>query len=98
MNTNESPDSSEMGFIMSAISKTDVRLGCLDEEILRLQEKLKRLEEERAVLTAYRARNLATLSPLRRLPPEVIGEIISWTLPSIADALSRGRFDMGASP
>ncbi|KAJ6580780.1 hypothetical protein B0H19DRAFT_1112346 [Mycena capillaripes] len=98
MNTNEPPESSDIPLVLSAISKTDAPLACLDEEISRLQEKLKRLEAERAVLAGYRTRNTAVLSVLRRMPAEVFEEIFSWTLPSTSGALDLGRFDMGASP
>ncbi|KAJ6580773.1 hypothetical protein B0H19DRAFT_892284, partial [Mycena capillaripes] len=100
MNTNESPEGSESTFIESVISKADARLACLDKEISKLQETLKQLEEERASLTNYMARNKAILSPLRRMPPEVLGEIFSWTTPSIVDHLIMdvSTFAMKASP
>ncbi|KAJ6580786.1 hypothetical protein B0H19DRAFT_894069, partial [Mycena capillaripes] len=95
--TNEPPDSSEIALVLSAISKTDAPLACLDNEISKLQEKLKQLEDERTLLSSYRTQNTAILSPLRRLPPEVLGEIFSWTMPSVNDALDLGRFDTGAN-
>ncbi|KAJ6580756.1 hypothetical protein B0H19DRAFT_982308, partial [Mycena capillaripes] len=98
LNTNEAPEDAEIPFIQSVIWNTDSPLAHLDAEILKLQEKLMQLEEERTSLSGYIARNKAILSPIRRIPPEVLGEVFSWTLPSITDALSRGRFDMEASP
>ncbi|KAJ7071579.1 hypothetical protein C8F01DRAFT_441104 [Mycena amicta] len=38
-------------------------------------------EEERVSLLDYRAQNKAVISSLRRIPPEVLGEIFSLTLP-----------------
>ncbi|KAJ7483482.1 hypothetical protein FB451DRAFT_991164, partial [Mycena latifolia] len=38
------------------------------------------------------------LSPLRRMPPELLGEIFSWTLPSVQEALGRRRFQDKHSP
>ncbi|KAF8210997.1 hypothetical protein K438DRAFT_1534151, partial [Mycena galopus ATCC 62051] len=74
------------------------RLAYLNEEISNLHEKLRQLENERASLPSYRTRNKAILSPLRRMPSEVLGEIFLWTLPSLQDAIITGRFDMGRSP
>ncbi|KAJ7302969.1 hypothetical protein DFH08DRAFT_986798, partial [Mycena albidolilacea] len=81
LNTNEPPNDSEFAFIHSVISDADARLACLDDEISTLEEKLQQLEEEHASLSSYRTRNKAILSPLRRMPPEVLGEIFSLTLP-----------------
>ncbi|KAJ7114029.1 hypothetical protein C8R44DRAFT_549326, partial [Mycena epipterygia] len=80
-------------FIQSIVSTSGSRLAYLETEISRLQERLKELEEERASLASYRAEH-AILSPLRRIPPEVLGEIFVWTLP---DALNAGR-DLKDSP
>ncbi|KAJ7663937.1 hypothetical protein DFH06DRAFT_336796 [Mycena polygramma] len=101
LNTNEPPDAEEFALIQSVISKTDLRLACVDDEIKKVQkqlesyqEKLKQLEEDRASLTTYQARNRVILSPLRRVPPEVLGEIFWWTLvASHRRALSWGRYD-----
>ncbi|KAF8211009.1 hypothetical protein K438DRAFT_1710460, partial [Mycena galopus ATCC 62051] len=100
LTTNEPPEGSELPvvFIHSAISKTDGRLARLNQEIPKLQERLRRLEDERASLTSYRARNKAVLSPLRRIPPELLGEIFSWTLPFIGNALSVDTFNILRSP
>ncbi|KAJ7483431.1 hypothetical protein FB451DRAFT_1084598 [Mycena latifolia] len=62
--------------------------------------RLKRLEEERAVLSSFRSQNNAILSPLRRIPPEVLGQIFSWMLPSIISAMmaQSGSDVIGNSP
>ncbi|KAJ7138073.1 hypothetical protein C8R44DRAFT_661191, partial [Mycena epipterygia] len=44
---------------------------------------MKCLEEERDSLLNHLVDNAAVISPLRRMPPELLGEIFSWTLPSI---------------
>ncbi|KAF7356296.1 F-box domain-containing protein [Mycena venus] len=98
LTSNEPPEESESTFIQSLISKTDAPLARLDKEISKLQEHLKMLEEAREFLRGYRTWNKAIFSPLRRIPPEVLREIFSWTLPSIRDALHSGRFEMGQSP
>jgi hypothetical protein len=83
LNTNEPPDDPELALIHSVISDADARLACLDDEISTLEEKLQQLEEEHASLSHYRTRNKAILSPLRRMPSEVLGEIFLLTLPSV---------------
>ncbi|KAJ6580859.1 hypothetical protein B0H19DRAFT_930621, partial [Mycena capillaripes] len=98
LNNNEPPDDFEKTYIQSVISETDARLACLDEEMAKLQNTLKQLEEARASLLSCRTRNSAILSPLRRMPPEVLGEIFSWTPASLRAELARGRFDMAHSP
>ncbi|KAJ7691964.1 hypothetical protein B0H17DRAFT_1010809, partial [Mycena rosella] len=97
LTSNEVPLEPDLLAVNSVISKTDARLAWLDTEILRLQDRLKELEEERTALSSFRAQNNAILSPLRRMPPEVLGEIFAWTLPSVKDALERG-FSVGRSP
>ncbi|KAF7345451.1 hypothetical protein MVEN_01563200 [Mycena venus] len=64
LSTNEPPDDPDTIFIQSFVSKVDARLACLDDEIAKLQDQLKSMEEERASLLTYRARNSGILSPL----------------------------------
>ncbi|KAF7356298.1 F-box domain-containing protein [Mycena venus] len=98
LTSNEPPEESESAFIQSVVSKTDAPLARLDEQISRLRGQLKQLEDKYALVIGYRTRNRAILSPLRRIPPEILREIFSWTVPSIRDALIRGSFDMHQSP
>ncbi|KAJ7312474.1 hypothetical protein DFH08DRAFT_659904, partial [Mycena albidolilacea] len=67
----------------------------LDDEIANLQKKLKRLEEEHTVWFRYQTQNNAILSPLRRMPLEILHKIFSSALPLIGDM--RGS-DMGQIP
>ncbi|KAF8211069.1 hypothetical protein K438DRAFT_1808742 [Mycena galopus ATCC 62051] len=85
--TNEPPD--------SVISQTDERLTCLDEKRSIFEGKLEQFEEDRELLSNYRMRNKAILSPLRRVPPELLCEIFSWTSEfSTSAAMPWGKFDM----
>ncbi|KAF7371151.1 F-box domain-containing protein [Mycena sanguinolenta] len=92
LNTNEPPDDSDSEFVCSVILEADVRLACLDDEISKLQDKLTQLQDERASLSKYLTRNKAILSPLRRMPPELLGEIFSWTLPSMKEIWARKHY------
>ncbi|KAJ7483432.1 hypothetical protein FB451DRAFT_1234617 [Mycena latifolia] len=100
LTSNEVPLESDLIPIKTAISKTDARLADLNADISELRDRLKHLEEEHTFLSKYRAQNYAILSPLRRMPPEVLGEIFSWTLPSASEAMAAARlgFDLGSSP
>ncbi|KAJ7483424.1 hypothetical protein FB451DRAFT_1555395 [Mycena latifolia] len=96
--SNEAPLEADLIVVKSMISKADERLLFLATEISRLQEWLKPLEDERDTLRNFRIQNKAILSPLRRIPPEILIEIFSWTLPSVREALAGGGLDVGRSP
>ncbi|KAJ7663968.1 hypothetical protein DFH06DRAFT_1042209, partial [Mycena polygramma] len=98
LNSNEAPEDSETTFIRAVVSTAEACVARLNEEIAKLQAQLEHLEEQRVSFSSYRARNSAILSPLRRMPPEVLGEIFIWTLPSPRNSLSPSQFDEGASP
>ncbi|KAJ7202487.1 hypothetical protein C8J57DRAFT_1102074 [Mycena rebaudengoi] len=53
----------------------------LDPESSILRDQMVKWEEERASLLDYRAQNKAVISPHRRIPPEILGEIFLLTLP-----------------
>ncbi|KAJ6580866.1 hypothetical protein B0H19DRAFT_844203, partial [Mycena capillaripes] len=98
LNRNEPPEDSEVLFIRSVISETNTRLRLLDEKIVKLQNTLNQLEEDPRSLLRYRMRNSEILSPLRRMPSEVLSEIFSWISPSLRTELARRRFDVEDSP
>ncbi|KAJ7236419.1 hypothetical protein B0H12DRAFT_993573, partial [Mycena haematopus] len=60
-----------------------------------LQQILDQIAVDRGYLSNYRMRHRAILSPLRRIPPELLGEIFSWTSEfSDRVALPWGKFDI----
>ncbi|KAJ7020618.1 hypothetical protein C8F04DRAFT_1050711, partial [Mycena alexandri] len=75
-------------------------LVSLDDEIARLQERLEQLEAnlKRRAVSSYKLRNNAIISPLRRIPPEVIGEIFLWTSPEGPKIPRRCGFRVSDSP
>ncbi|KAJ7777048.1 hypothetical protein B0H16DRAFT_1879206 [Mycena metata] len=84
LNSNEAPLDSDIGMIKSTGLKIDARVLDIDEEIAR---------------SFASAQNTAALSPLRRIPPEVLAEIFTWTLPPVyALASARKRFCSNDSP
>ncbi|KAJ7777004.1 hypothetical protein B0H16DRAFT_1879177 [Mycena metata] len=76
----------------------DLRLVDLGAEIAALQRQLEQLTEERQSLIRLRAQNNAVFSPLRRIPPEVLAEIFTWTLPLARNSSLRRRFFSHDSP
>ncbi|KAJ7482177.1 hypothetical protein B0H11DRAFT_1666321, partial [Mycena galericulata] len=100
LNTNDPPLATELPFIQSIRAKTRTRLNFLDDEIARLWDRLGELEGERTSLAKYHPQLTRILSPLRRMPPEILAEIFSWTLPSLPEAMHRSdnRFTIQESP
>ncbi|KAJ7138180.1 hypothetical protein C8R44DRAFT_661234, partial [Mycena epipterygia] len=97
LNSNEAPLDSDSTIVKAVISKDRARLAWVDQEISRLYDRMRHLEEERASLSSHLAENTPILSPLRRMPPEVLSEIFSWTLPSVSD-LRQTNFSIADSP
>ncbi|KAJ6467989.1 hypothetical protein C8R47DRAFT_1152137 [Mycena vitilis] len=100
LTSNVAPLDSDITFIKSVISQIDVRLKCLAHETKQTSATpcaATELEEDQLSLWNSRTQNLAILSALRRLPPEVLGEIFSWTLQRPAD-FSRCSFRPLDSP
>ncbi|KAJ7643396.1 hypothetical protein DFH06DRAFT_598683 [Mycena polygramma] len=98
LNSNEAPFDSDISFVQSALEKTDARLAFLDAEMTRLRKRLPQLEEEHAALLSYRSKTNAILSPLRRMPPEVLSEIFCWTLPPARNVGLHPRVGVSHSP
>ncbi|KAJ6543635.1 hypothetical protein DFH09DRAFT_825774, partial [Mycena vulgaris] len=96
--TNEPPEGAELIFIRSAVSKTGGSLDSLETEISQLRDRLVQLEGEHASLSTYHSQNIAILSPVRRLPPEVLCEIFSWTLPPVHEAFEHSKLGVKVSP
>ncbi|KAF7336541.1 F-box domain-containing protein [Mycena sanguinolenta] len=85
--SNRPPLASELSLIQPLIANNSARLSVLDAEISAVKDRLRQLEAERAVLSRYHAQSISILSPMRRIPPEILGEIFSWTLPSAHEVL-----------
>ncbi|KAJ7677768.1 hypothetical protein DFH06DRAFT_1167126 [Mycena polygramma] len=91
LNSNDPPQDSDIPGVLSAISETEAQLASVEDEIARVSEQLKKLRQMRSSLSSYRTRNRAILSPLRRMPPEILGEIFMCTLPSSNLRIARGK-------
>ncbi|KAJ7623816.1 hypothetical protein FB45DRAFT_926831 [Roridomyces roridus] len=93
--SNEPPNSAELTYIRSAASKADARLTLIDDEMS--QKRLAQLGTERAQLSDYHSQIIPIISPLRRMPPELLAEIFSWTLPTFGEMHGDNK-DMKNSP
>ncbi|KAJ7658580.1 hypothetical protein B0H17DRAFT_345580 [Mycena rosella] len=98
MTTNALPQDAEILFIQAVVAKIGARLADIEKKISEVRRRLQQLEDERASLSKYRAQNNAVVSPLRHMPPEVLAEIFSWTLPTTREALDRRKFDINDGP
>ncbi|KAJ7155800.1 hypothetical protein C8R46DRAFT_1116493 [Mycena filopes] len=98
LNSNETPLDSDIPLIKAMDSDLDARMLALDEQMAPLRRQLDQLMDKRQSLADLRSQNSAIISPLRRIPPEVLAEIFLWTLPAIWTLSERHRFSLNDSP
>ncbi|KAJ6463570.1 hypothetical protein C8R45DRAFT_1177472 [Mycena sanguinolenta] len=99
LNSNDSPyESCDVELVNSVVAETEKCLARIDDQIARLRSRLAQLEAQRVSLSKHLERNKSILSPLRCLPPEILVEIFSWTLPSIVSVRRCGSFDVTHPP
>ncbi|KAJ7165542.1 hypothetical protein C8R43DRAFT_212698 [Mycena crocata] len=82
LGTNYCPRDDEIIAIKDLLLEPTLRLGRLDGEIVKLQKEIDKLLEERNNLHTYVEAHKALLSPVRRVPPDIIQEIFLACLPS----------------
>ncbi|KAJ6467967.1 hypothetical protein C8R47DRAFT_1325889 [Mycena vitilis] len=97
LSNNEPPEETELLSIRSVTSNDASRLISLDEEIALLRTRLKQLEDSRDSMSRLHRESIAILSPLRRMPAEILLEIFSWTMPPIAVIRHRGKLNLTRS-
>ncbi|KAJ7173351.1 hypothetical protein C8R46DRAFT_1082554 [Mycena filopes] len=91
-------NSNDVEMARSIVSATQSCLKRVSDEIAQLRERIAQLEDHKLALSIHLAQHKALLSPLRRLPPEILFEIFSWTLPSILFTRDMDRFDVTGTP
>ncbi|THU94117.1 hypothetical protein K435DRAFT_582274, partial [Dendrothele bispora CBS 962.96] len=69
---------SEALSISHTIKESDLEIQRYDTEIHQLRQTLSRLEKERCAAIRSKNARKALLSPIRKLPIEILGEIFSW--------------------
>ncbi|KAJ7465959.1 hypothetical protein FB451DRAFT_418452 [Mycena latifolia] len=82
LGTNYCPQDEEVAQIQTLLAEPTQRLKRLDDEIRDLQKALDQLMEERGRLGEYVDAHRALISPVRRLPLDIIQEIFIACLPT----------------
>ncbi|KAJ7704793.1 hypothetical protein B0H17DRAFT_864942, partial [Mycena rosella] len=82
LGTNYCPRDDEIAEIQTLLLEPTLRLQHLDAEIADLQKAIDKLTTERAGLDAYVDAHKALISPIRRLPLDIMEEIFVTCLPT----------------
>ncbi|KAJ7633448.1 hypothetical protein DFH06DRAFT_1222836 [Mycena polygramma] len=82
LGTNYCPTDQELLEIRGLLVEPALQMERLDDEIVDLQKTLGRLAEERAGLDAFMEAHKALISPVRRLPLDIVQEIFLACLPT----------------
>ncbi|KAJ7933926.1 hypothetical protein B0H13DRAFT_1700784 [Mycena leptocephala] len=82
LGTNYCPKDEELAQIKALLIEPSLRLKHLDEEIESMQKAIDKLSEERESLNAYVEAHKALISPIRRLPLDIVGEIFMACIPT----------------
>ncbi|KAJ7609001.1 hypothetical protein FB45DRAFT_373418 [Roridomyces roridus] len=76
--SNQPPQPAEETYVRALLSRNRASEDRLTEEQSKLEARLKDIESERALLVEQREEHTPIISPLRRMPWELLAEIISW--------------------
>ncbi|KAJ7114137.1 hypothetical protein C8R44DRAFT_630655, partial [Mycena epipterygia] len=82
LGTNYCPKDEEVAEINALLVEPTLRLERLADEIADMQKALNKLTTERDSLAAYLADHKALISPVRRLPLDIIQEIFVACIPT----------------
>ena len=85
------PDALAADTLRSLIHQQDVQLNGFDDEITQLRVRIRALEEQKAEVAKFRDLHRAFLAPIRKLPPEILGEVFVQCLLALRDE-ERSRF------
>ncbi|KAF7312083.1 ABC protein [Mycena indigotica] len=81
--SNDPPSDSEVSDFLDISADIAARIKAVDEEIHALRSRLKVFEQEQSLLYDRRMKAQRVLAPIRRLPPELLAEIFSMTMPPV---------------
>ncbi|KAJ7933953.1 hypothetical protein B0H13DRAFT_687223 [Mycena leptocephala] len=81
LGTNYCPNDEELAQIKTLLIEPSLQLKHLDDEIASMQKAIEKLTEERESLNAYVTAHKALISPIRRLPLDIIEEIFVACIP-----------------
>ncbi|KAJ6502739.1 hypothetical protein C8R47DRAFT_1007801 [Mycena vitilis] len=82
LTSNEIPLESEITSILSAVSDGREQLRAVDTQIADLEATLAQLRQKRVQIAEHIRQHNAIVSPVRRTPPELLGDIFALTLSS----------------
>ncbi|KAK7001446.1 hypothetical protein R3P38DRAFT_3049167 [Favolaschia claudopus] len=82
LGTNYCPSEDEVLEVKNLIAEPTRQLLTLDEEISQLQKSIEKLQEKRKTLSTYVDEYKALISPIRRIPQDVLSEIFIACLPT----------------
>ncbi|KAJ6504434.1 hypothetical protein DFH09DRAFT_290191 [Mycena vulgaris] len=91
LGTNYCPNDDEVVEIRALLVVPTLRLERLDNEIAVMRKALEKLTEERDGLNAYVAGHKALISPVRRLPLDIIQEIFTACMPTHRNCVMSAR-------
>ncbi|KAJ6498433.1 hypothetical protein C8R47DRAFT_1317681, partial [Mycena vitilis] len=80
LNSNDIPLAGEVHYIRRLLSDDQDQIDDLDNEITYLEFQLRNLYDDLRRLEARRRRRCGIISPMRRMPPELLCEIFACTL------------------
>ncbi|KAJ6542688.1 hypothetical protein B0H19DRAFT_1000363 [Mycena capillaripes] len=95
LRSNHAPELPQKILVEEILREKEVLLSALRDEISELEFALQSLQNKYADLAADTTRYRSILSPVRRLPPEIIGEIFLYFVPSMH---SESDFDLQNPP
>ncbi|KAJ6551377.1 hypothetical protein B0H19DRAFT_167788 [Mycena capillaripes] len=94
--SNEAPDPAQIFSVQEILRNKEAELSDLAAEISKLQSSIKTLQNQRAHLASEIHQYNYIFAPIRRVPPEIIGEIFLLSHSSIALRLPQQH--SGATP
>nr|GAT50189.1 ABC protein [Mycena chlorophos] len=99
VHSNEPPADSELPALRRLLhSEIPQAMAALDAEIAPLKRRLEQLEKDRIVLCTRKTQFESVVSPLRRLPPELLSEIFALTMRPIYTRPAYLAFSNTSSP
>ncbi|KAJ7742840.1 hypothetical protein B0H16DRAFT_1018744, partial [Mycena metata] len=88
LETNNPPPESQIPSLRDFISRALARATCIDAEIATLQSAIDKLLSEREALNTEVQKHKGAISPLRRLPTEMLSLIFTFALAPRQDSIS----------
>ncbi|KAJ7260928.1 hypothetical protein B0H12DRAFT_1217875, partial [Mycena haematopus] len=85
LRSNDAPTPSQQNSVERILREKQTELSALGDEISGLESTLRTLRKKHGDLAAEMREYSCILSPIRRVPPEIIGEIFLYFAPSIID-------------